>query len=121
MSSEEFTVTPWNVEGAVDYDELVQKFGTEKISPELQTRIEKITGEVHPMLKLGYFFSHRDVDKILSEYEKGNKFYLYTGRGPYGQLHIGHLLPLIFITYLQEQVNVSVILQVIEHEEFLYC
>src|SRR5207247_1104690 len=41
MSSEEFTVTPWNVEGAIDYDKLVQKFGTEKISPQLQARIEK--------------------------------------------------------------------------------
>ena len=56
MSSEEFTVTPWSVEGEIDYDKLMKKFGTEKISPELEARIEKITGEVHPMLKLGDFF-----------------------------------------------------------------
>ncbi len=119
MSSEEFTVTPWNVEGAVDYDKIVQKFGTEKISPELQMRIEKITGEVHPMLKLGYFFSHRDLDKILSEYEKGNKFYLYTGRGPSGQIHMGHLLPWIFTKYLQEKFNVNLIFQVTDDEKFI--
>ena len=74
MSGNEFTVTPWSVEGDIDYDKLIQKFGTEKISPQLLDRIRKITGELHPMLKLEYFFSHRDMDKILSEYEKGNKF-----------------------------------------------
>src|SRR5437667_7959439 len=120
MSSEEFTVTPWSVEGAIDYDKLVHKFGTEKISPELQARIEKITGDVHPMLKLGYFFSHRDLNKILSEYEKGNKFYLYTGRGPSGQIHMGHLLPWIFTKYLQEKFNASLIFQVTDDEKFLY-
>jgi len=120
MSFEEFTVTPWSVEGAIDYDKLVDKFGTEKISPELQARIERITGEVHPMLKLGYFFSHRDLDKILSEYEKGNKFYLYTGRGPSGQIHMGHLLPWIFTKYLQEKFNANLIFQVTDDEKFLY-
>ncbi|MGI0089317.1 MAG: tryptophan--tRNA ligase, partial [Nitrosopumilaceae archaeon] len=103
MSGNEFTVTPWSVEGDVDYDKLVQKFGTEKISPELLDRIKKIAGDLHPMLRLGYFFSHRDFDKILSEYEKGNKFYLYTGRGPSGLIHMGHLLPWIFTKYLQDK------------------
>lgn len=55
MSSEDFTVTPWSVEGDIDYDKLIQKFGTEKISDQLQSRIEKITGEVHPMIKLDIF------------------------------------------------------------------
>ena len=120
MSSEEFTVTPWSVEGEIDYDKLMQKFGTEKISPELEARIEKITGEVHPMLKLGYFFSHRDLDKILTEYEKGNKFYLYTGRGPSGKIHMGHLLPWIFTKYLQEKFDVNLIFQLTDDEKFLY-
>ena len=120
MSSEEFTVTPWSVEGDIDYDKLMQKFGTEKISPELEARIEKIAGEVHPMLKLGYFFSHRDLDKILTEYEKGNKFYLYTGRGPSGKIHMGHLLPWIFTKYLQEKFDVNLIFQLTDDEKFLY-
>ncbi|HYL67121.1 MAG TPA: tryptophan--tRNA ligase [Nitrosopumilaceae archaeon] len=120
MSVDEFTVTPWSVEGDVDYEKLVQKFGTEKISPELQRKIEKITGELHPMLKLGYFFSHRDLDKVLTEYEKGNKFYLYTGRGPSGLIHMGHLLPWIFTKYLQDKFNVNLIFQITDDEKFLY-
>src|SRR3990170_8071338 len=120
MSGNEFTVTPWSVEGDIDYDKLVQKFGTEKISPELLDRIKKITGELHPMLKLGYFFSHIDFDKVLSEYEKGNKFYLYTGRGPSGSVHMGHLLPWIFTKYLQEKFGVNLIFQITDDEKFLY-
>ncbi|MDE1873140.1 MAG: tryptophan--tRNA ligase [Thaumarchaeota archaeon] len=120
MSSEDFTVTPWSVEGDIDYDKLIQKFGTEKISDELQARVKKITGEVHPMLKLGYFFSHRDFDKILTEYEKDNKFYLYTGRGPSGSIHMGHLLPWIFTKYLQEKFGVNLIFQITDDEKFLY-
>ena len=99
---------------------LIQKFGTEKISDELQARVKKITGEIHPMLKLGYFFSHRDFDKILTEYEKGNKFYLYTGRGPSGSIHMGHLLPWIFTKYLQEKFDVNLIFQITDDEKFLY-
>ena len=120
MSSEEFTVTPWNVEGNIDYDKLIQRFGTEKISDQLLARIEKITGEVLPMLRLGYFFSHRDFDRVLTEYERGNKFYLYTGRGPSGAIHMGHLLPWIFTKYLQEKFDVNLIFQITDDEKFLY-
>ena len=85
-----------------------------------QKKIEKITGELHPMLKLGYFFSHRDLDKVLTEYEKGNKFYLYTGRGPSGLIHMGHLLPWIFTKYLQDKFDVNLIFQITDDEKFLY-
>ena len=38
MSADDFIVTPWHVEGDIDYDKLIKKFGTEKISSELQER-----------------------------------------------------------------------------------
>lgn len=57
---------------------------------------------MHHFLKRGIFFSHRDLEAILDNYEKGKTFYLYTGRGPSGDsMHIGHLLPFIFTKYLQ--------------------
>jgi tryptophanyl-tRNA synthetase len=46
-------------------------------------KIEKLTGKpAHHFLRREIFFSHRDLDFILNEYEKGKPFYLYTGRGP---------------------------------------
>jgi tryptophanyl-tRNA synthetase len=32
MSTEDFIVTPWHVEGDIDYDKLTKQFGTERIS-----------------------------------------------------------------------------------------
>jgi len=39
----------------------------------------------------------RDFNEILDAYERGDKFYLYTGRGPSSEaLHLGHLVPFMF-------------------------
>ena len=62
---DDFIVTPWHVEGDIDYEKLIKKFGTEKISSELLARITKITGEDHFMLRRGIFFSHREMNRIL--------------------------------------------------------
>ena len=57
---EEFTVTPWEVKGEIDYDLLMQKFGTSPIDDALMERLSTY-GELHPMLKRGIFYTHRDV------------------------------------------------------------
>lgn len=44
-----------------------------------------------------FLFDFRDFDKILDAYERGEKFYLYTGIGPSSEaLHLGHLVPFMF-------------------------
>ena len=115
-----FTVTPWAVEGNVDYNKLIEKFGTFPIKYELIEEIKKITGDVHPFLSNGYFFSHRDLDWILKEYRNGNKFYLYTGRGPSGLIHLGHLMPWMFTKYLQDKFDVKLVFQITDDEKFLF-
>ncbi len=118
MSVDDFVVTPWHVEGEIDYERLTKRFGTEKISAELLARITKITAEDHFMLRRGVFFSHREMDRILDEYEKGNKFFLYTGRGPSGHTHIGHLVPWVFAKWLQEKFDVNMYFQLTDDEKF---
>lgn len=117
---DEFKVTPWEVEGEIDYNKLIESFGTQPITPDILKKIKDLIGEVHPMLKLQYFFSHRDFDWILSKYENGDKFYLYTGRGPSGMIHMGHLLPWIFTKYLQDKFNAKLLFQITDDEKFLY-
>ena len=118
MSSDEFVVTPWHVEGDIDYDKLIKQFGTQKISNEILTKLQKITGEDHFMLRRGIFFSHRDLNLILNNYEKGNEFFLYTGRGPSGHTHIGHLVPWVFAKWLQDKFNVNMYFQLTVDEKF---
>ncbi len=114
-----FVVTPWNIQGEIDYDRLIQKFGTQKMTDSLHSRITRIAGEDHFMLRRGIFFSHRDMDRILDEYEdKGRKFFLYTGRGPSGHTHIGHLVPWVFAKWLQDRFGVKMYFQLTDDEKF---
>jgi tryptophanyl-tRNA synthetase len=118
MPSDDFIVTPWHVEGEIDYDKLIKQFGTEKITSDLLKKIEKITGEIHFMLKRGVFFSHRDLGRLLDDHAKGKKFFLYTGRGPSGHTHIGHLVPWVFAKWLQEKFDTTMYFQLTDDEKF---
>lgn len=112
-------MTPWDVKGDIDYAKLIEQFGTQPIDSNLLERIEAITGELHPFLTRKVFFSHRDLDWILSQYEKGNKFALYTGRGPSGHTHLGHILPWIFTKYLQDTFGSELWFQLTDDEKFV--
>ncbi|HMH11267.1 MAG TPA: tryptophan--tRNA ligase [Candidatus Nitrosopolaris rasttigaisensis] len=118
-SKQDFKVTPWEVEGEIDYNKLIAQFGTQPITSEIIERIKQVTGEVHPMLKLQYFFSHRDLDWILNKHEEGESFYLYTGRGPSGMVHIGHMMPWLFTKYIQEKFGSKLLFQLTDDEKFL--
>ena len=113
-------VTPWKVEGEVDYEKLVREFGVEKINDAILDRIKKHTKDLHFMLKRKIFFAHRDLNWILDEYEKGNKFFLYTGRAPSGKVHLGHLMPWIFTKWLQDKFGVELWFQFPDEEKFLF-
>lgn len=113
-------VTPWEVSGDVNYDKLVKEFGIKRLDKKILSRIEKHTGELHLMLKRGLFFAHRDLNWLLSEYEKGDKFFLYTGCGPSGPIHLGHLGTWIFTKWLQDKFGVELWFQFTDDEKFLF-
>jgi len=112
-------VTPWEVKGDIDYDKLIKQFGTKPLTNELIKKIEKKAGASHHFLRRKIFFSHRDLDILLNEYEQGKTFALYTGRGPSGDTHMGHLIPWIFSKYLQDAFDVEFYFQITDDEKFL--
>ena len=115
-------VTPYNVSGLVDYNKLVKDFNAELLTAEQIARIETITHKpAHMWLKRGLFFCHRDINPILDDLEKGNKIYIYTGRGPSSDaLHLGHLVPFIFTQYLQEAFDSHLVVQLTDDEKYLW-
>ncbi|MBI5871580.1 tryptophan--tRNA ligase [archaeon] len=117
---EDFKVTPWEVEGEIDYDRLINEFGVSKIDNKLLERIKKHTKELHPMLSRGLFFAHRDLGWLLDEYEKGNKFFIYTGRAPSGPIHIGHIFVWLFTKWLQDKFYTELWFQFPNEEKFLF-
>ncbi len=116
-------VTPWEVTGAVDYEKLIQEFGVQPIDEELLARLEvhaqKKGLELHPHLRRGIFFAHRDLKWLLDKYEAGEEFFLYTGRSPSGPIHLGHVMAWEFTKWLQEVFDCELWFQFPDEEKFL--
>jgi len=106
----------------IDYNKLTQQFGCQLIPDEMIERVRKLTGvEPHPFLRRGIFFAHRDLKELLDAYEKGEKFYLYTGRGPSSEaLHLGHLVPFQLTKWLQDAFKVPLVIQLTDDEKCLW-
>jgi len=115
-------VTPWEVKGNIKYEKLIEEFGTQIITEELIERFEKVTKKpIHPWVKRGLFFSHRDLNLILDSYEKGENIFLYTGRGPTSDaLHLGHLIPFMFTKWLQDVFDCYLVIQLSDDEKFYF-
>src|SRR3989338_5621692 len=120
MQKREFSVGPYEVRGKIDYDKLIKEFGVNKISDEDLSRIKKYTKDLHPYLRRKIFFAQRDLKWCLDEYEKGNKFFLYTGCGPSGPIHIGHLSVWSFTKWLQDKFKTELWFQFTDDEKFLF-
>eukprot|EP00884_Botryococcus_braunii_P017734 jgi/Botrbrau1/4644/Bobra.33_2s0015.1 len=125
-SGAEQDVNPWSVQGGADgkinYEKLSKDFGCSLIDQALVERLERVTGKrAHPFLRRGIFFAHRDFNLILDAYEKGQPFYLYTGRGPSSEaLHLGHLVPFLFTKWLQDTFQVPLVIQLTDDEKTLW-
>jgi len=126
---EEMVVNVETVSGKIDYNKLVDQFGSKLITSDLMTRLENSTvrrGNVpflHRFLRRNIFFSHRDMDRLLDVAEKndGKGFYLYTGRGPSSSaMHMGHLVPFLMTQWLQQAFDVPLVIQMTDDEKFLF-
>ncbi|KAL3808035.1 hypothetical protein ACHAXA_004995 [Cyclostephanos tholiformis] len=67
---EDMIVTAWEVSGSIDYNKLIERFGSRPLTPYLLRRLENVTvrmgtvPRLHRFLRRGIFFSHRDIERI---------------------------------------------------------
>ena len=124
-------VNPFEVSGgvdeagkalAIDFDKIVRDFGATPMSPEILERFERVTGKKpHRLMRRGMVSSHRDLDKMLDRYEKGEPFYLYTGRGPSSDsMHVGHAMPFELTRFLQEAFDCPLVIMLTDDEKFMH-
>ncbi len=114
MKKENNEVTPWNVSDKVDYSSLIKKFGTEEIPKNVFFNLSK----AHPILRRGFFFSHRDLNLWIKDAEAKKKVTILTGRGPSERMHIGHLVAFLAAKSLQDIFNCEVYIPISEDEKF---
>jgi tryptophanyl-tRNA synthetase len=115
-----FKVTPWEVSGKIDYNKLVERFGTQLIDENIRLRLKECMGSSHLMLRRNIFYSHRDLGWLLDLYDEGVRFFLYTGRGPSSNTHLGHLMPWMFTKSLQDAFDAKLYFQITDDEKFLF-
>jgi tryptophanyl-tRNA synthetase len=117
-------VTPWDVEGKVDYDKLISQFGVKYITDEQKKYLAELAEKKglsdHIFLKRGLFFAQMDLDKVISAHKKGESIFLYTGRAPGGEMHTGHLIPFMFTKFLQDLFDCNLYVQIPDDEKFLF-
>ena len=115
MSTDEFTVTPYAVEGEVDYDRLLDRFGADELTAEQRA---KFPDPVHPLVRRGVFYAGRDLDPFLAAADAGEPHSIVTGRGPSGPMHVGHVFPFYFAKYMQERADTTVYVPISDDEKY---
>ena len=114
-ADDDFTVTPYAVEGDVDYDRLLETFGANELTDEQRARFPD---PVHPLVRRDVFYAERDVDDFLDAATAGDPHSIVTGRGPSGPMHLGHVLPFYFAKYLQDRSGAIVYVPVSDDEKY---
>ncbi|MGM0389315.1 MAG: tryptophan--tRNA ligase [Natrinema limicola] len=113
-ATDDFTVTPYAVEGEIDYEKLIDRFGADRLTDEQVARFPD-----HPLLRRRTFYAGRDVDSYLEAAEADAPHAIVTGRGPSGPMHLGHVLPLYLAKRLQQETGATVYIPLSDDEKFL--
>jgi len=96
-------VTPWEVEGIVDYEKLTREFG---IQP-----FKDIPNELkdNKLFRRGIIFGHRDYTKILDAIREGRNWAVMSGFMPSGPPHFGHKMTMEEIIWHQKMKGMAFI------------
>ena len=96
-----YRIDPWGTAVRIEYEKLFQYFGVRPFS-ELLPRVREVLGEPLHLMRRGVIFGHRDFDKILDAYQRGERVALVTGFMPSGKFHFGHKMVADQIIYYQK-------------------
>jgi tryptophanyl-tRNA synthetase len=110
----DFTVTPYETTGEVDYDRLLEQFGADRLTDDQIRRFPD-----HPTLRRRIFYAGRDVDPYLEAAAAGETHSIVTGIGPSGPMHLGHVPPFYVAKRLQEATGATVYVPLSDDEKYL--
>ena len=91
------TITPWEVEGIVDYDRLIQEFGMQPFSQIL----DKVPNP-NWLMRRNIIFGHRDYERISDAILNKKPWAVMSGFMPSGLPHFGHKMTMDEIVWHQK-------------------
>ena len=92
----DFTVTPWEVKGKINYDKLIKEFGLETLK-----NLPKVFNDFL-LMRRNIVFAHRDFNRIVGCIQNKKQFVMMTGLMPSGKFHFGHKVVADQIIFYQE-------------------
>ena len=105
MKKREFTVTPWDVKGDIDYNKSINKFGINLMDNLPDVFMSNL------LFRRKKIFAHRDFKEIVQAYKNNKPFIMMTGLMPSGTFHIGHMIltqQMIFYQNLGAKIYIAV-------------
>ncbi len=93
----EMVVTPWEVEGVIDYAKLIKEFGMQSISDILHE-----IPEPNWLMRRGIVFGHRDYQRIVNAMKNKTPWAVMSGFMPSGLPHFGHKMTMDEIIWHQQ-------------------
>jgi tryptophanyl-tRNA synthetase len=114
--TKDFTVTPYAVEGTVDYEKLLDQFGADELTADQRDQFPDL---MHPLVRRQIYYAGRDIDPFLDAVESGEQCSIVTGIGPSGPMHIGHIFPFYFAKELQDRTGAHVYIPLSDDEKYL--
>lgn len=112
-TDEGFTVTPYTVDGEIDYAKLLERFGADRLTDEQIARFPD-----HPMIRRRVYYAGRDIDRYLAAAEAGETHSIVTGVGPSGPMHLGHVLVFYLARRLQRATGAHVYIPLSDDEKY---
>jgi len=113
--TKDFTVTPYAVEGTVDYEKLLDQFGADELTADQRDQFPDL---MHPLVRRQIYYAGRDIDPFLDAVESGEQCSIVTGIGPSGPMHIGHIFPFYFAKELQDRTGAHVYIPLSDDEKY---
>ncbi len=90
-------ISPWEVEGAIDYRKLFEEFGIQPFDEVL-----KEIPNPHRLMRRGVVFGHRDYQRILRAMKNREDWAVMSGFMPSGLPHFGHKMTMDEIVWHQK-------------------
>lgn len=104
-------VTPYAVEGDLDYEKLLARFGADELTDDQRARFPD-----HPLVRRGLFYAGRGVDDFLAADDQS----IVTGIGPSGPMHLGHAMVFYFAKRLQDDLGARVYIPLSDDEKYWF-